>query len=347
MPLVRVDSGAGNTLAGSIMFLEPDTDYEIQVALTDPDGGADTRAINVRTEPRRELPAPARTLHVVPGSGGGDGSAGNPYQGVAAAWAQAGPGDEVLLHAGNYGGVNDDNGNSGNPGNEIVFRAAGDGEVVFSYIQVFQRSNLWFEGLTFRYDGGSDTGFYSSLLNSGYDNGFQSMPSEINNIVLKGNRFEGYKHAVRAGPRTNGWYVADNTIIGDKQLGITGIPSFDGEGIELGQGSDHEVAYNSITRVADGVSFPSRNCDIYGNDIFDVTDDGIELDYGQANTRIWENRIHNAGHNGIAFQPQAGAPWYIVRNQIVNVRQLGLCTRPLVSSVVARNHTQQPVDFGQ
>ena len=41
------------------------------------------------------------------------------------------------------------------------------------------------------------------------------------------------------------------------------------------------------------------------------------MDYGGANVRVWANRIHNAVHNGISFQPQAGAPWYIVRNQIV------------------------------
>jgi hypothetical protein len=59
------------------------------------------------------------------------------------------------------------------------------------------------------------------------------------------------------------------------------------------------------------------NVDIYGNDVFDTSDDGIELDYGSANVRVWANRIHNAVHNGISFEPQAGAPWYIVRNQIV------------------------------
>jgi hypothetical protein len=159
------------------------------------------------------------------------------------------------------------------------------------------------------------------LLNAGYDTGFQPMQSTISNIVLVRNRFEGYKHSIRAGPRTTRWYIADNTIIGNKQLGATGTLRLDGEGVELGHGSNHEVAFNSITLVADGVSFPEDNCDIYGNDIFNTTDDGIELDGGQANTRVWQNRIHNASNNGIAFQPQSGAPWYIVRNQIINSQE--------------------------
>jgi hypothetical protein len=180
---------------------------------------------------------------------------------------------------------------------------------------------LWFEGLTFLHDGTSDTGFYSSLLNPGYDTGFQPMQATISNVVLSRNRFEGYKHSIRAGPRTSGWYIADNTIRGDKQLGATGTLRLDGEGVELGHGSNHEVAFNSITLVADGVSFPEENCDIYGNDIYNTTDDGIELDGGQANTRVWQNRIHNASNNGIAFQPQSGAPWYIIRNQVINSQE--------------------------
>jgi len=321
MPLVRVDSPNANSLAGSILFLEPATQYDIRVSVTDPDGGAESRTITATTEAVPAMPTASRTLHVIPGSGGGNGSSQNPYQGLETAWSNALPGDHLLLHSGYYGGVSDTNGRSGTPAQHIVLRPAGDGEVVVSYLQLFAQSNLWIEGLSFQYDGSSDTALYSSLLNPGYDNGFRPMSADVNNIVLIGNRFEGYKHAVRAGPRTSRWYIADNMIVGDKQLGISGTESFDGEGIELGHGDNHEVLYNSITRVADGVSFPGANCDIYGNDIFDVTDDGIELDTGEGNTRAWRNRIHNASHNGIGFQPQSGAPWYIIRNQIVNVQE--------------------------
>src|SRR5690606_31096700 len=129
MGLVRVDSDVGNSLAGSIMFLEPGTAYEVRVTLGDPDGGGDSRTVTVSTAATPVRPAPARTLHVVPGSGGGAGSAADPYRGVEAAWAAARPGDELLLHTGTYGGVDDDNGNSGAAGQPIVFRPAGDGPV--------------------------------------------------------------------------------------------------------------------------------------------------------------------------------------------------------------------------
>ena len=44
LPLVRVDNTYnGNGFAGSIVFLDPDTTYKVQLELSDPDGGATGR----------------------------------------------------------------------------------------------------------------------------------------------------------------------------------------------------------------------------------------------------------------------------------------------------------------
>ena len=51
--------------------------------------------------------------------------------------------------------------------------------------------------------------------------------------------------------------------------------------------------------------------------IFDVTDDGLEPDYGYANVRMWNNRITNVSNNSLSFQPQYCGPWYFIRNQVV------------------------------
>lgn len=337
MPLVRVDNANQNGLAGSILFLSPSTNYEVKLVLTDPDGGAANQTLTVTTKSPVKRPQGGRALHVVPGTGGGDGTAGNPYVGIQAAWAAAQPGDTLLLHGGSYGGLRDTIGKSGLAGKHIVFKAYGDGAAVLDYFEVYRHSYLWFEGLSFRFNGSANVGLYSVLPNDGYDNGFQAMSADIRGLVIVRNNFTGYKHSIIAGPRTDGWTITDNVIRGDKELGGSDTASFDGEGIELAHGSNHVVAYNSITRSADGISFPSRNCDIYGNDIYDVTDDGIELDYGLANTRAWGNRIHNAGHNGFSFQPQDGAPWYIVRNQIVNVQESIIKFREGDRFVIAHN----------
>ncbi|PYR72210.1 MAG: hypothetical protein DMF86_24275, partial [Acidobacteria bacterium] len=104
LPLVRVDYNGANMLAGSILFLSPNAAYEIRLTLTDPDGGADVQTVVVTTRPVPVLPASGRTFHVVPGSGGGDGSSANPFRGVTAGEAVAQPGDIFLVHAGSYGG---------------------------------------------------------------------------------------------------------------------------------------------------------------------------------------------------------------------------------------------------
>jgi len=320
MSLVRIDWKSYNHLAGSLFFLDPDSTYEIALTIVDPDGGGQSQTVAVTTRPLPHKPVGGAELHVQPGSGGGTGSINNPYLGLEAAWAVAQPGDTLLLHAGSYGAVRDDSANSGTPGQRIVIRAAGDGPVIFDELALFRASHIWFEGLTFK-SVGSELGFYSVVPNAGYDNGFQSMPNEVTDIVVKDNSFTGYKYTLLAGPRTYRWYIADNVIVGPQTLGMEGQASWDSEGIELAHGNDHVVAHNSITLTADAISFPNNNCDIYGNDIFDVTDDGIELDGGEPNTRVWGNRIHNPGHNGFSFQPMDSGPWYIFRNQLVNYQE--------------------------
>ena len=70
MPLVRMDSNGRNMLAGSVMFLTPDTEYVVRLSLLDPDGGGDSREVTVRTRRVPSPPSGARVFHVVPGSGG-------------------------------------------------------------------------------------------------------------------------------------------------------------------------------------------------------------------------------------------------------------------------------------
>lgn len=292
--LVRIDFNGRNMLAGSVMFLEPDTTYQVRLTLADPDGGSDVRELSVRT---LKLPTPpnGRVFHVVPGSGGGDGSAGAPFGGIDAAQAIAQPGDTFLLHAGYYPGraMFD---RPGTAAGYIVWKGAGDGEVTLPGLDIYA-SHLWFEGLTVR--------------DQRYGTRTDSSPT---NVVITRSTFINNLYSIFLNGGGSAWYIADNVIVGATPLESL---SDEGEGIELAMTSGHTVAHNSITSVADGVSYPRANVDIFGNDIFDTSDDGLELDLGLANVRAWGNRIHNAYHNGISFQPQEGGPWYIIRNQIV------------------------------
>jgi len=289
-----------NMFAGSILFLWPDTVYEVKLDLADPDGGEAHRTIEVRTRPVPVEPHEGPRFHVAPGAGGGDGSEWNPFQGLAAAQASAQPGAVFLLHKGDYGAFAFEK--SGAPGRYMVWKAAGDGEAILRQAKV-SADHVWFEGLCLQR--GEEA---NGLVASG-------APADV--VVVR-NRFTGFHYSILLSRGSRDWYIADNVIVGDKDIENRGNDKqpLSGEGIELNHSGGHVVAYNSISRVADGFSYPDRNVDVYGNDIFDVTDDAAEPDRGFANVRIWGNRMYNYGFSGLSFQPMKCGPWYILYNQI-------------------------------
>jgi hypothetical protein len=319
MPLVRVDYSGSNMLAGSILFLSPGAPYEVRLTLTDPDGGSDQQIVTVPTRSVPVMPTLARTFHVVPGAGGGDGSWVNPFRGIPAAEATAQAGDIFLLHAGNYGARVTFN-KPGTPSEFIVWKAAGDGEALFAGIDV-GASYVWLDGLTVR-----DQAYALMSKNA---------PTAV--VITRCSFFNNH-YSIYLQRGGSYWYIADNTIVGDTPYSTE---SFDGEGIELNGYSvasfGHTVAHNRISNTADGISNGTYNIDVFGNDIFDTSDDGFEGDPGGVNIRVWGNRIHNAAHNGISYQPQNGSPWYVVRNQLAGFMEAPFKFRTTDRSVIVHN----------
>jgi hypothetical protein len=157
---------APNKFAGSVLNLDPDTDYECRFVLTDADGASGTteQIVTVRT---RAVPTPAaggQVYHVYPY--GYKGQRIEPaFTGLMAAYFRGSdqsdhsmtmpprvqPGDTIMVHAGvykdrrlSYGGFDPEFGGYGTPfdgtyfltqsgtaDKPIVIKAAGDGEVVF------------------------------------------------------------------------------------------------------------------------------------------------------------------------------------------------------------------------
>jgi hypothetical protein len=158
----------GNMFAGSLLNLDPDTEYEARFTLTDPDGvsGKAVRTVSVKT---RAEPMPARggrVYHVYPVDWKGPKQA-PAFTGLMSAYymgtahydyenafpARVQPGDVILVHAGLYIGDRRHYLNqqphegylalgdyfdgtyyltqSGTADKPIVIKGAGDGEVVF------------------------------------------------------------------------------------------------------------------------------------------------------------------------------------------------------------------------
>ena len=201
-----------------------------------------------------------------------------------------------------------------------MWKGAGDGEALFAGIDV-SASYVWLEGLTLR-----DQPY--ALMSKNAPTG----------VVISRCAFFNNHYSIYLQRGGSNWYIADNTIVGDTPYSTE---SFDGEGIELNgysvESFGHVVAHNSISNVADGISNGTYNIDVFGNDIFDASDDGFEGDPGGMNIRVWGNRIHNAAHNGISYQPQNSSPWYIIRNQLVGFMEAPFKFRTTDRSVIAHN----------
>ena len=236
-----LDVIAPNMFAGSILDLQPDSEYEAAFALTDPDGvrGVARRVVTVRTRAEPQPAAGGRVFHVYPP--GTDGPKQQPaFEGLMCAynltcsgtdWATAGrprvqPGDTLLVHAGvykynRYDYTNARTGNrtvpldgtyyltaDGTADRPIVIKGAGDGPVIFdgdgnfTLFDVRAADYTYFENITFR-----NTDIAISA-------GTQFIAGS-KGLTVKRCRFED----VGSGVFTNfsgssGFYIADNWFIG-------------------------------------------------------------------------------------------------------------------------------------
>jgi hypothetical protein len=176
-----------NMFAGSVLDVEENTTYEVRLVLSDPDGGAATRIVTVKTRPEPMPAVGGHVYHVYPSGWKGPKEPGsfdalmcayNYYCGggdtVTAGRPRVKPGDIVMVHAGTYRyhpeyytGDRTINATtpvegtyyltaSGTPDKPIVIKAAGDGEVIFdgggnlNLFNVKAANYNYFEGLTFR-----------------------------------------------------------------------------------------------------------------------------------------------------------------------------------------------------
>jgi hypothetical protein len=237
----QVDVITPNMFAGSILDLEPDTAYEAQFVLADPDGvrGESRRTVTVRTRPEPKPYAGGRVFHVYPH--GFKGQKTEPsFEGLMCAynyscagtdWATSGrprvrAGDTILVHAGEYKYnryeyTNDASVNrttpldgtyyftaDGTPEMPIVIKAAGDGPAIFdgagnyALFDVRAADYTYFEGLTIR---NAEVGILAGtqfLLGS-------------KGLTAKRNRFENIGAGIFSNySGSSNFYIADNVFLG-------------------------------------------------------------------------------------------------------------------------------------
>ncbi|RKH24887.1 right-handed parallel beta-helix repeat-containing protein [Corallococcus praedator] len=299
LPLRRVAAGSNEGFSwagrhsGSVFDLQPGTTYELELTLTDPDGGTTTRTTNATTRPLPVPMANAPIKAVTPAT-------------FASVAASAQPGDILQLGAGTYAGF--DWSRSGTEGKPIIVRGT-TGVVINGAINVFTQAYVHLEGLTvngrIRFNGSKHMVIQRCAINASSTYG--------------GDGIVTFTRAENA-------YIADNVVTGltqwaEASLGVSGDNL--GEGIAV-TGPGHVILHNRVTGFRDGISLleddeavDQFSIDILNNDLTGNADDGIEADFCFHNCRIVRNRLTN-NFIAVSSQPGLGGPTYFVRNAIYN-----------------------------
>jgi cysteine-rich repeat protein len=300
LPLFRVPAGTNegfawpSTHSGSLFALRAGTTYEVELTLTDPDGGSTTASLTATTRPVPTAPDDARERAVT-------------VETFASVAASAEPGDVLVLAPGTYPGFTFTR--DGTAARPIVIRAAVPGEAVIDgEVRLDGRAHVWLEDLR---------------LND------RVVLHTSRSIVVRRCTIETPQTGIvafRGG--TSDSYVCDNVILGpsrewvDGALGASGANL--GEGIQLA-GPGNVICHNfvrgfrdAISTMEDSEAADQQSLDILDNDIELGLDDGIEADFTMGNVRVLRNRITNA-FVGISAQPTLGGPAYFARNVMFNV----------------------------
>jgi hypothetical protein len=260
LPLLRIDEEESiysflnnsidyitpNMFAGSILDLEPDTEYECRFRMSDPDGvdgkknGYSEKTVIVHTRPEPEPYQGGRIFHVYPRNYEGpkeEPAFANLMAAYYTGWCEADwwnvapprvqPGDTILVHAGLYvddptfygadiweQGTGTPIGGTyyltakGTPQKPIVIKAAGDGEVIFDGSGNWNLFNLL----------AADYHYFEGLTIRKTDIAFlagHKMIAGCSGLTVKKCRFEDIGKGIYTdwGGSKN-FYIADNVFIG-------------------------------------------------------------------------------------------------------------------------------------
>ena len=278
-----------NMFAGSIMDLQADTEYEVRLRMTDPDGvkNAAQQQFFIRTRAEPQPYTGGHIFHVYPPGFKGDKQE-PAFTGLLAAfytrsngadWFNAypprvQPGDTILVHAGLYKEDRYRYANqlgllfdgtyrfrqSGTAGKPIAIVAAGDGEVTFDggdnhvLFDVMASDYLYFEGLTIR---GTEVAFEA---------GHKGLAGAVG-LTVKNCRLENVGRGIYTDwSGSKDFYIADNYFIGKSHPGRLegwigrvwqGTPGYPTPVIsELAvkvYGSGHVIVYNYVANFHDGI----------------------------------------------------------------------------------------------
>lgn len=317
LPLLRIDEDTinkdydsfktGNLFAGSVLNLNPATSYEVNLTLSDPDGGYAEKTIKTSTlHPDNEF-FPDQIIHLYPRDYRFTEKSPS-FHSLNLALASSYPGTLILVHPGTYNGSYELE-NSGSENHPLIIRGTDRDKVIFdgngTEGKIFNlpgKDHIRFENLTIR-------------------NGFTAIKANgADDLSVKNCHIYNVHYGVISFSQSRDWIISNNLIEGrvkqwfkrgevkKKYSTPTGI---------VVQGVGHIACYNTIANFWDCLTIhnldspgtwqnPLNMCiDFYNNKLYNAADDCLELDFGFHNIRAWNNQIMNS-HVGISTQPNYG-----------------------------------------
>ncbi len=360
---------AANMFSGSVFDLEPDTDYEVRLALSDPDGvrGDAQKTVTARTRKEPEPAVGGKTYHVYPV--GYEGPRQEPsFTGLMAAYYMGAahfdyqnaypprvqPGDTILVHGGLY--VSDRfhymsgaprpgylalatvfDGTyyltqSGTPDKPVSIKGAGDGDVIFDGDGAQNLFNLM--GANYNYFEGltirnTNVAFLLGIKSIAGSSGFTLKHSKIYNVG----------RAIQDDwSGSKNFYIADNVFIGrhdpDRMMGWNGAIWQKFPGFPELLTSEYAIKLYGQGHVV------AHNYIAHWHDGIDIATygnpDGAPndiLDRFPMSIDFYNNDIYNMGDNCIETDG-GGRNIRVFRNRCFNTAAGGLSAQPLFGGPV-------------
>jgi hypothetical protein len=342
-----LDYTAPEMFAGSILDLQPDTEYEARFQMRDPDGvrGEAVHTVRARTRGEPKAYQGGRVLHVYPAAWKGPKQE-PAFTGLKEAYLGSGhgdwavvserkvrAGDIILVHAGLYKGDRfkysdtlglDFDGTyvltvKGTPERPIVIRAAGDGEAIFDGDGAHELFNVMaadyniFDGLTIR---NADIAFQAGLKDVLGAKGLTVRNCRLEDVGVGVNaQYSG----------SQDFYIADNVMIGRddryRLLGWFNPGVYGGNRLKSYYavkvyGSGHVVCHNYVAYFHDGI------------DVCTHGSPDPEEDRRATAIDFYNNDIHLMADDFI--EADGGVHNIrIMRNRGVNAAQCGLSAQPV------------------
>ncbi len=333
-----------NFHAGSAMHLFPNTSYDLRLNITDIDGGSQIIEHTIVTKEFPSTNASNNVKYTIPGNGGGDGSALNPYQGLQTAANNALPGDVIEVSDGVYNSFSLNA--SGTESEPIVIRSTNlHGAII--------NGNNTSQGVVTL---GVATDSIQHVILDGFEikNGAWGIDAQNTQYVtVRNNKINDVDFGIY-NRRENGWehdqYINNNEIIGR-----TPWPQLDGSipsarGVDI-RGNANVVSHNTISDFGDGISTDgpaskiSYALDIHDNYITRVVDDVLEVDGTISNTRVYRNQGLN-GRMGVSVAPIYGGPVYVFRNEFYNLEYSAFKMNNQTTGLIILNNSIAKSDKG-